>query len=155
MTPSERKEYWRKLLEHMNDRGLMLKPRQPYTETWQIIDDWPQYSIRSAARLNADKHWIHVDITLLGPNREEYFDRLKTEGGKIQDELRLAIPPNEHSGVKLRWEKEAPNHPKECWIYLPVPEDPSDRRRRDSQHEWLANVLIAFREAFGARIKRW
>jgi uncharacterized protein DUF4268 len=149
LTPSERKEYWRALLELMNVRA-----RQPYSETWQIIDDWPEYSIRSAARLNSDEHWIHVDLTLLGPNREEWFDTLEMERGPIQRELSALIAAVDQ-GAKLKWEKSAPNHPKECWIYLRIPEDPTHRTRRHIQHEWLARVLVAFRSVFGERINRW
>ena len=85
MTKSERKDYWRRFLERLRREGLLLTEREPYESTWQIIDEWSRHQIRLSARLNSEKHWIHIDLTFSGPNRYEHFDRLNRESGKYQE----------------------------------------------------------------------
>jgi len=150
MTKSERRDYWRKFLERLRHERLLRTERQPYDFTWQVIDEWARHSIRLSARLNADENWIHIDLTFTGPSRYENFDRLVRESGKIPRE-RLA----ELSDRPERYERDAADHPKECWIYLRRSGDPSDSHTRDAQHEWLTHALRTFREVFGTHLDRW
>ena len=152
MTPAEQREYWRALLDYMKGKSLLLKDREPYKEPWQVIDDWLGYSVRSAARLNAKEHWIHVDLTLDGPKRVERFSNLEKDRWKIQSEVLAAM--FEGSDSKYRWRWEERDNPKdgESWIILPRPADPTAKREWQPQHEWLARALVAFRLVFGSRL---
>lgn len=150
MTKSERKDYWRRFLEKLRNEDLLLTEREPYPSTWQIIDEWSRHKIRLAARFNAEEHWIHIDLTFSGPNRYEHFDRLSRESGKVP--IELVAPLSERSE---KWERDHPNHPGECWIYLRRSDDPMNTRTRDAQHEWLAQTLEVFRQAFGLHLNRW
>jgi hypothetical protein len=150
MTKSERKDYWRRFLELMRKEGLLLTEREPYESTWQVIDDWSLQKVRLSARLNAEKHWIHIDLTFSGPDRHKHFDRLSRESGKIPNGLVATV-----SDRSEKWERDHPDHPEECWIYLRRSNDPMDVRSRDAQHEWLAQALLIFRQVFGTHLNRW
>jgi Domain of unknown function (DUF4268) len=150
MTKSERRDYWRRFLERLRTESLLLTEREPYDFTWQVIDEWSRHKIRLSARLNAEENWIHIDLTFSGPSRYEHFDRLLQESGRIPGLLRARL-----SDRPEKYERDAANHPKECWIYLRRPGDPSDSHTRDAQHEWLVQALRTFREVFGTHLERW
>ena len=139
MTKSERKDYWRRFLERLGREGLLLTHREPYESTWQVIDEWSRYKIRLSARLNAEKHWIHIDLTLSGPERFQHFDRLTQESGRIPKDLIATV-----SDRSEKWERDHPDHPGECWIYLRRADDPMNAAARDAQHDWLTQTLIIF-----------
>jgi hypothetical protein len=150
VTKSERKDYWRRFLERLRKEGLLAMERAPYESTWQVIDEWSRHQIRLSARLNAEQHWIHIDLTFSGPNRYKHFDRLSGESGKIPSDIVATI--SDHAE---KWERDHPDHPGECWIYWRRSADPMDTRERDTQHEWLAQALGVFRHVFGNHINGW
>ena len=150
MTKSERKDYWRRFLERLRREGLLLTEREPYESTWQIIDEWSRHKIRLSARLNAEEHWIHIDLTFSGPNRLAHFDRLSRESGRIPRDVVATI-----SVRSEKWERDHPDHPGECWIYLRRAADPMNAGERDAQHKWLAQTLEVFRQVFSIHINRW
>ena len=150
MTKSERRDYWRRFLQHLRSERLLRTEREPYDEYWQIIDDWSRHKIRLSARLNSESNWIHIDLTFSGERRYEHFDRVQQECG--------TIPRNLLSGISERaekWERDHPEHPGECWIYLRTSADPMDSHARDEQHQWLAHALVIFRQVFGDHIDDW
>ena len=150
MTASERKDYWRRFLEKLRRQGLLRTPRVPYESTSQVIAEWSRHQVRLSARLNAEDHWIHIDLTLSGPERFEHFDRLSKESGRIPAELLATV-----SEKSEQWERDDSKHPKECWIYLRRLDDPMNRGARDAQHDWLMQTLVIFRQVFGTHIDRW
>jgi hypothetical protein len=139
-------KYWGALLRYMAEREMLRHPRNPYTDNSQIIDSWPEASIRSAAKFNRKLKWIHVDLTLDGPDAKQRFRELEKDKGAIQRQVGAT------SGEWFWKEREGLGE--EAHIILRMDStNPNDEKDWSRQHAWMAKTLVAFRAAFESRIK--
>jgi hypothetical protein len=138
-------KYWAALLHHMK------ATLTPYSDNVQVFKSWPIAAARIAAKFNRKLKWIQVDLTLDGPDAKRRFAELEKSKEAIKKKI-------EAISVAKRGEwswSSREGRGEESHIILRLQGiDPNNEKDWTEQHLWLAENLVAFREAFEPFIHR-
>jgi len=134
-------EFWGDLKEVMLAQEGPAKPAKPQPGSWvQFAVGRANFCIM--ASMNTQKNWLSVALCCSGEDAKAHFHLLHQQTDEIEAEIK--------SG--LDW-TELPDK-KSSYITTRLPEiDPLDRAKWPEHHEWLAQMIAAFHEAFSPRVK--
>ncbi|MEW5926549.1 MAG: DUF4268 domain-containing protein [Gemmatimonadota bacterium] len=136
------RDYWAGLADLLRSRGSPVKPQKPLPQHWtNFAVGRSNFSFQ--AFVNTQKDRIGVELVMTGPDAKPHFYLLRQEKEQIETEV----------GAPLSW-LELP-HRKESRITLRLEQaDPTNVKDWTAQHDWLANALERYHQAFVPRVRK-
>jgi len=134
-------DFWSQFNGFLDRENYSITLRKPAPQNWQYYGIG-RTGFALAAFCNPRDRWIGTSLVLQDDNAKAYFNLLKEEKERIEQEL----------GNKLDW-RELPGA-KESRIHFDNRDmDPKNREQWNNQHKWLADALTKMDQVFRERIK--